>query len=367
MSDEEKSASLKGLEKEDDDYSAMFETALENADDQHLKKSYTLEHSSSDFSQARSKFIHSDPQIERSSSDSDSGNEEDRKSPEKNHSESLVKNCDDNDSGFPTNKQYVNSVSDDSANNQLQTASVQLGKTHNFVVTKETLQSDQTSTSLVKVRTRLFEGKNLPPDEGRDNVISKNQMTSSIKSLDVSVEIKENPVEHSASQEQLEASHITITDSSSSINENKIDTTHSVIIISDSSAETKRDDDDYPEDLNPFADDDDESEKRHLVKNQLDYSPDLNSFASDEDEITKPSPKPRAKKKVKPLDESHLNLFITRESYNPFEEDEEESQIQLDEKRLLIAPKISLNPFWKEDEEDDSPKEKPVPLPRVFV
>lgn len=358
LSDEEKSASLKRLEKEDD-YSAMFETALEDTDDQNLQKSYTL--NTLEFTQARSKFIQS--QVE-SSTDSDSGNEEKPPDPPEEETGELraVQDSDnsgnvDNDSGFPTKKQSPSSVSD-SGN------------------TKETLESDTStsSISLVKLRMRLFE-------EGKRH---EEEDQTSIKKVDSSVddhaEIQSSLVEHSTdASSAFEASHITITDTSNeSEDANASSTSPSVVIITDGSGETaetskqSENENEYPDDLNPFGEEEEQQQNSPSSvpsTSKEDYNRSFNPFESgddEEEEFKKPSAKPRIKKKIKPLDESALNVAIHRESYNPFEEDEddeEESKADGGEKKLVVAPRISLTPYWK-DHKDDNSKEKPVPLPR---
>ncbi|RZC41733.1 MICAL-like protein 1, partial [Asbolus verrucosus] len=124
----------------------------------------------------------------------------------------------------------------------------------------------------------------------------------------------------------------------------------------------------YPDDLNPF-DDEDELEQEKEAKKSTAVS--LNPFEDDEDDIPEAqSPKPAARKKVKPsaTDKDISSIYIERISINPFEEDddfeEKTTEVPQPAKRKIIAPpKISLNPFWSDDEEKD--QDKPVPKPRI--
>ncbi|GLV35949.1 MICAL-like [Carabus blaptoides fortunei] len=136
--------------------------------------------------------------------------------------------------------------------------------------------------------------------------------------------------------------------------------------ILDSTAASKSDTD-YPEDLNPFGDEDEDTEDvqdRRLIK------------PSTEDlTLLTPSPVPR-KNKTK---------SAVRKSTNPFgssDEDEEETVVKSKpprppmpavrsnddsgQKKLLDAPKVNLNPFWTSEDEpsDEETNAKPVPMPR---
>lgn len=428
LSDEEKSASLKNTGK--DDYSAMFETALENSLDANLSKSYTLNSSQGfEFTQARSRFIHS--QI---SSDSDSGNEEPPELPgskppdledldkcvtstnlkecDKNDS---VNECDNNDSGFPLKKQSsVNSISD-SVSNQLKTASTELEKTHNFV-TKETLESeDVTTTSLVKARMRLFEqnsskveedisvssisvpslNENSPTslDSQPETSISVDtcagtETTKNIKA-EVTEEENQSEIKEEGTVDESEKSHITVLDSTEEqmiVEDSPRKSEEDIIVISDSSADNSRDikdDKDYPGELNPFGDDDEPEETSQSKKSSessKQYNSSLNPFGSDDDEeeqlsvSPRPSPKPRTKKKIKPLVEDGVlnttsGVYVKRESYNPFEDDDDDSDDHVqapNAKKVIPTPKISLTPIWDDNEEvSDDERRKPVPLPRT--
>ncbi|XP_031788215.1 MICAL-like protein 1 isoform X2 [Nasonia vitripennis] len=98
------------------------------------------------------------------------------------------------------------------------------------------------------------------------------------------------------------------------------------------------DEQDYPEDLNPFASDDDEEE----VKEEKKKPTSTNPFGSDDDEAEEEQqapPKPQARSRAP-------------------------------KKRLLEAPQINLNPFWSDDEEPQSDEPElrstPVPKPRTL-
>ncbi|CAH0554384.1 unnamed protein product [Brassicogethes aeneus] len=118
----------------------------------------------------------------------------------------------------------------------------------------------------------------------------------------------------------------------------------------------------YPEDLNPFGDDEPEETPPKTS---------LNPFGEDEDEDEdkfKPTPSPRAKRKIR-VDELMVNtpesrIYTQRQSVNPFD-DEEEKPLAACRKKVIEAPRISLNPFWSEDEDEGA--KMPVPTPRVSV
>lgn len=383
----------------------MFETALENSLDANLSKSYTLSSSQGfEFTQAQSRFIHS--QI---SSDSDSGNEEppelpaskppdledldkhvkstnfeDLRSKECDNNDS-VSECDNNDSGFPVKKQSsVNSVSD-SVSDQLKTASTKLEKTHNFV-TKETEESeDITTTSLVKARMRLFEqsSSKIEEDKSVSSIIvpslNENSPTSLGSRPEVSISVdtgaetnttkdentdvkEEEPSETiEDSIDETEKSHITVLDSMEEklIAEDSLGKSEeNIIVISDSSADNSKvikDDKDYPGELNPFGDDDaleETPQSKKSSESSKQYNSSLNPFGSDDDEeedikaSPKPSPKPRTKKKIKPLlEDGVLNttsgVYVKRESYNPFEDDDDDND---DHVQVASAKKVIPTP-----------------------
>lgn len=190
----------------------------------------------------------------------------------------------------------------------------------------------------------------------------------------------------------------------------------SVIEISDTSSlnqtaasgkseENKLEPTDYPEDLNPFGDDDDDPKlpvENRKVTPPKKTKASLNPFddSEDEDDIEETkSPKPTAavrKKIIIPmLDETHdgdtpeylKRTVVQRVSINPFEEDDEEDEsedrreeehitkpppVSGPPKKVISAPRISLSPFWSDVDEDepeddeDERKPKPVPKPRKF-
>jgi hypothetical protein len=122
-------------------------------------------------------------------------------------------------------------------------------------------------------------------------------------------------------------------------------------------------DEEYPDDLNPFGDEDDRTEEK---SSKADRSASLNPFEDEEDDVpAAPTPKPASRKKITPsaADKDISRIYIERISVNPFEEDEESEAPQPAKRKVLITPpKISLNPFWSDDEEND--QDKPVPKPR---
>lgn len=156
----------------------------------------------------------------------------------------------------------------------------------------------------------------------------------------------------------------------------------SVVTISDDSNEDsskvkEQPEEEYPDDLNPFGDETEETAQPPPVpasrsQPKSDYDSSLNPFGSDDDaeqETAAPSPKPRTKKKILPPPEDRElpdgSLTIQRESVNPFEDDddddegvqEKKEESPVVKKRVLAAPRITLTPFfWNE--------QKPVPLPR---
>ncbi|XP_018573486.1 MICAL-like protein 1 [Anoplophora glabripennis] len=191
MSDEEKTASLKTFSNEPDNYSAMFETALESIGDESIKQEFTLTRDeSSEFFKARSQFIHS--QMEESS---DTGNEDKPPDlpksipPELDKSElrssenitvlrdTLVASSEHSDSGFPSNRLDTTvNLNNNSVSNQYGKASVELEKTHN-IVTKDK-RATEGDTSLVKARMRLFENNSTDVNEFRKSDVNKNSQNT---------------------------------------------------------------------------------------------------------------------------------------------------------------------------------------------
>ncbi|KAF2893965.1 hypothetical protein ILUMI_12210 [Ignelater luminosus] len=503
LSDEEKSA---GIQKPDDhdDYSCMFETALENPNDKNLSTNYTLSSEQSvEFTKARSRFIASQliesecdtsddeaPELPKSeppdlnslktnnelefveSSENTKVLKESKDLNSENISSILssevIGSC---DSGFVPQSLdslvYSSSkVSDVSDINQPETAVKQLDT--NKIITKENkFPSDNSSgSSLVKSRMRLFENK-FAGDQSSNEDMKKCSVVKDITNKDAekkfihkvplveeddeerncstglgskSLVIKESESDNSINNSSLvdavdnkneenhteqkqekqeviksaEDSIIIISSDTSkedSVNKN-IESSDSVnkespIIISDSSSNNQSSDnkitseetpsvndisdladnvieskneEEYPEDLNPFGDED---EQELPNKSKVDQS--LNPFDDDDDmEIQKVSPKPAVRRKIKAKQSlitgknegtpEHLaQIQIQRISYNPFEDDEDEEEENKKEtlpiaNKVVPAPRISLNPFWSDgeepEEEEDSDKQKPVPLPR---
>lgn len=154
--------------------------------------------------------------------------------------------------------------------------------------------------------------------------------------------------------------------------ENVIVIDDSVITISDtSSSRIESNPFEYPDDLNPFGDDDEDAEQKQTPPpptTKTDYDSSLNPFGSDDDEENQeqpaPSPKPRVKKKIKPPPEDKEIPAVS----SPFKDDDEEDEKEPSpspRKKVIPAPRITLTPFWT-DEQEDSASDKPVPLPRSF-
>lgn len=133
----------------------------------------------------------------------------------------------------------------------------------------------------------------------------------------------------------------------------------------------------YPDDLNPFDDEDAEDVPKSENKS-------LNPFGSDDEDEekdlvptirSKPLPTPRMKKKILPnsadRDFPGTPVMIERVSVNPFDSPDEDQHVDgtppvpAARKKKLQAPKVSLNPFWSEDEENEEENmPQPVPKPR---
>ncbi|EFA10033.2 hypothetical protein TcasGA2_TC012205 [Tribolium castaneum] len=342
LSDEEKSATLK---KSEDEYSTRFETALE----------FPERSSSLKYSKARSCFINS--QVD--GLDSDSGHEDEPPDLPKTRPPERAAEDSFGDSGFPSGlKTNVNTEVSVSVGSTSRT----LEESHD-IVTKDTISAEGDTSSLVKARMRLFESKS---DASNETQSVNNQVP--LRTSSASVEVGDS--EHSFKDSTLDKdSIITISDSSrtntgeETTSELKV-TDDSVITVSDSAEEShskieeqetlareEPNEDEYPDDLNPFGDADD------------DVKVPLNPFEDDEDDLPPPSPKPAARRKIKPS-ASSVNmtpLYVERKSVNPFEEQdgEEKAVPQPLQRKLVPAPKISLNPFWSDDEEAATPVPKP--------
>lgn len=116
---------------------------------------------------------------------------------------------------------------------------------------------------------------------------------------------------------------------------------------------------DYPEDLNPFKSDEEDSITESKVRTVIDSSRNskvsTNPFDSEDEDVEElEPPKPAARSKLE------NRGVITETSMT---------------KRILAAPQINLNPFWSDEEEEHDSDEKqstkpqgnvPVPKPRTI-
>lgn len=141
----------------------------------------------------------------------------------------------------------------------------------------------------------------------------------------------------------------------------------SIITISDSNDSARQ----YPDELNPFGDDDNEDEDQSkaiqgsisppfsAITKKDDYDPNLNPFGSEDDENDEkekaPSPKPRLRKKIHPLPEDWeipgSPIRIPRISVNPHESENDvpKEQSPIVQKKVIPAPRTFL--VAKEDQE----------------
>lgn len=391
LSDEEKSASLT-KQQEIDEYSTNFESALEYPTDPSLKTTSTI--TNSQFKEARSFFISS--QVENAASvSSDSGNEEEPPDLPKSKPPVLAKET-FSDSSFPTT--IVNRQS------SLVSASGKLEKSHD-IVTKDTISAEGNTNSLVKARMRLFETKSDAPNETHS---INTEVPSTDDSSCVQAEVGEEKIEEieetiddnvtsnqssnfdSIKIEEKTAintedeSVITISDSDDKISiTSPPQNVPSLILIPDVSETTSPPDvklplspdpqvdksiliEEYPDDLNPFGDDEEQASEQ--IPNKLDNSIiSSNPFEDEEDEdiCSLPSPKPAIRKKLRPT-QGDKNI-PPRHTLNPFEDDEDdepkEKPPEPAKRHIIPAPKISLNPFWSDDDEKED--DKPVPKPRT--
>lgn len=115
------------------------------------------------------------------------------------------------------------------------------------------------------------------------------------------------------------------------------------------------DNEDYPEDLNPFKSDEkdnaEEGKPRTVMNSSRNNKVSTNPFDSEDEDVEEPeAPKPATRSKPE-----NRGMSTT--------------------KRVLAAPQINLNPFWSDDEEEhDSDEERqdttsesvPVPKPRTI-
>ncbi|GAB1859817.1 MICAL-like protein 2 [Camponotus japonicus] len=112
---------------------------------------------------------------------------------------------------------------------------------------------------------------------------------------------------------------------------------------------------DYPEDLNPFKSDEEDSITESKVRTAIDSKVSTNPFDSEDEDVEElEPPKPAARSKLE-------NRGIVTETSVT--------------KRILAAPQINLNPFWSDEGEEHDSDEKqstkaqgnvPVPKPRTI-
>lgn len=211
------------------------------------------------------------------------------------------------------------------------------------------------------------ESQSVKPSEAVDDSVEKTDITkpSPVKkaehSIDIKAEFKEND----------DASKLLLKPEDSHLKTHKQD--------------IKSSEEDYPEDLNPF--DDDEPQEEVMEDSAKDP---LNPFDEDEDEVFSAkfeTPKPMARRKIR-VDSSDNKVIFSngdtpieldkqrhmRISVNPHEDKKvvEAPRISLNPPEASVkkieAPRISLNPFWSDDEEpveEDEKVQKPVPTPRL--
>lgn len=191
--------------------------------------------------------------------------------------------------------------------------------------------------------------------------------------------LTEQIVNSATSDNQLETASVKLEDSQEVVTKEEsrtenTETSASVIVVDDSiitisdtsSSKIESNPFEYPDDLNPFSNEDDEEKTPpSAVPTKSDYDSSLNPFGSEDDDETEqpaPSPVPRAKKKIKPQPEDK------EISNSPFKDDEDEEPKKQpspnSNKKIIPAPRITLTPFWNEEQESVSTIDKPVPLPR---
>ncbi|XP_015586205.1 MICAL-like protein 1 isoform X2 [Cephus cinctus] len=121
------------------------------------------------------------------------------------------------------------------------------------------------------------------------------------------------------------------------------------ILSNMSGIELSNEEDEYPEDLNPFnSDEEDGTDKERYDKKSSVKKVSMNPFGSSEDEEEEDLVPPKPAARTNKLPEQPT-------------------------RRKLEAPQINLNPFWSDDEEHNSdlevnekPKSLPVPKPRTL-
>lgn len=172
MSDEEKTASLKTFSNEPDNYSTMFESALESIRDDN----------SSEFFKARSRFIQSQVEESSDSAPEDEPPDLPKTAPPKLDAsedvelkDALVKSS---DSGFPSNRlvETIAKADDVSVSDRSNNASFELEETRN-IVTKDKPAAEGGDTSLVRARMRLFESNSHEVDFRKSDSNKNSQNT----------------------------------------------------------------------------------------------------------------------------------------------------------------------------------------------
>lgn len=132
------------------------------------------------------------------------------------------------------------------------------------------------------------------------------------------------------------------------------------------------------DEMSPVAIDDSLLDSSNASKIE-EYPEDLNPFGDDDEDI----PVKNSRQLIKPSTED-LTIITPenarRKSTNPFgSSDEEDDKVEVkakpprpplpaarkDDKKVISAPKISLNPFWSDEEEPEDQTKKPVPKPRT--
>ncbi|XP_031349355.1 MICAL-like protein 2 [Photinus pyralis] len=224
------------------------------------------------------------------------------------------------DSGYPSIRQEdavvysSDKLSDDVNKNQQQTAIESL----DFESTKETkTTSNDNRISLVKSRALLFESKLTQNNEIKSPQKSAVPLESPIiNSLDESINRLDNHSDDKIEQDVKTPSRL----------ENHSDVEDKPIKVDQDLTPSSVKDEEYPEDLNPFGDNLDDTPKPAIRK----------KFAN--------------KRAIEP------------KPYNPFDEDDDDLPVPVEP-----TIRVSTNPF---DTDDDEPEEevqirqKPVPLPR---
>lgn len=225
------------------------------------------------------------------------------------------------------------------------------------IKTPETSESNETDLEL---KTEIIDLTNASPVKEINNSVTDTEKLSEVTD-DPIIEISDTSCERNDSTQN--SSDIIV------INDSMEKRSPSVASIK------SKGDQDYPDDLNPFGEEEESEETESKSKS-------LNPFGSDEEDEEvikrpspppKPQPTPRLLKKIIPDKQFYSPpIQVQRESINPFDSSAEEEEQQGDgpppvpaaRKKKLAAPKISLNPFWSEDEENEDNLRQPVPKPR---